>query len=149
MPPFALDRSWHFDVAPTDFWDVLERTADYPRWWRWLREFDSDGLEEGTSARCVVRGPFPYSLNFTVNVVEIERGRLVRTDVTGDLVGPAHLEVAPDGDGCTARLVWQLELCSPVLRELARWGRPLMEWGHGWVVDTGVRQFRRRALAFP
>ena len=146
VKPFGFDRSWTFPVPPADLWDILLRTDDYPRWWRWLREFESDGLTEGAAARCVVRGPFPYSLNFTVNVLEIGPGRLVRTEVTGDLAGPARLEIAADGDGSAARLLWELELCSPVLRELARWARPLMEWGHGWVVDNGVRQFRSRAL---
>ena len=28
----------------------------------------------------------------------------------------------------------------------ALFGRPLMQWGHEWVVATGVGQFRRRAL---
>jgi hypothetical protein len=141
--PFTFDRSWTFPVAPDALWDVLTRTDDYTTWWRWLREFDAGELTEGTAARCVVRGPFPYSLNFTVNVVEIETSRSVRTEVSGDLAGPARLEIEPDGDGSTARLAWEVELCSPMLRELARWARPLMEWGHGWVVDNGVRQFRR------
>jgi len=143
MKPFAFDRSWRFPVAPESLWRVLERTDDYRSWWRWLREFDSDGLVVGSASRCAVRGPFPYSLNFTVHVREVVPAALVRTEVTGDLAGPARLEIAADGDGSTARLAWELELCSPLLRELARWARPLMEWGHGWVVDNGVRQFRR------
>jgi hypothetical protein len=143
MRPFTFDRSWDFAVAPEELWAVLQRTDEYTTWWRWLREFEAGELAEGTAARCVVRGPFPYSLNFTVNVVEIVPSQLVRTEVTGDLAGPARLEVQPDAAGCTARLVWEVEACSPILRELARWARPLMEWGHGWVVDNGVRQFRR------
>jgi hypothetical protein len=147
MRPFTFDRTWEFTAAPDALWDVLGRTDDYPRWWRWLREFDSDGLDVGSASRCVVRGPFPYSLAFTVHVRVVEPAVLVDTEVTGDLAGPARLEIAPNGDGSTARLVWEVELCPPLLREMARWARPLMEWGHGWVVDNGVRQFRTRALA--
>ena len=143
MRPFTFDRSWTFPVPPEELWEVLQRTDDYPRWWRWLREFDAGELTEGTPARCVVRGPFNYSLNFTVNVIEVVPSQLVRTEVTGDLAGPARLEIEPAAEGCTARLAWEVELCPVPLRELARWARPLMEWGHGWVVDNGVRQFRR------
>lgn len=143
VKPFAFDRTWTFPDTPDELWAILQRTDEYRAWWRWLREFDTDGLVEGGSARCVVRGPFPYSLNFTVHVRKVEECHLVETEVTGDLAGPARLEIEPDGNGSRARLVWSVELCSPLLRELARWARPLMEWGHGWVVDNGVRQFRR------
>jgi hypothetical protein len=44
------------------------------------------------------------------------------------------------------RLAWEMELCRPVLRAAARFGRPVMEWGHDWVVTTGVEQFLDRAL---
>jgi hypothetical protein len=45
-----------------------------------------------------------------------------------------------------ARLAWEMELGRPVLRAAARFGRPVMEWGHDWVVANGVEQFLRRAL---
>jgi thiol:disulfide interchange protein len=43
-------------------------------------------------------------------------------------------------------LVWEMELRRPVLRTAARFGRPVMEWGHDWVVSTGFEQFCRSAL---
>jgi hypothetical protein len=55
--------------------------------------------------------------------------------------------VAPAGDsGSVARLAWEMELHRPMLRSAARFGRPVMEWGHDWVVANGVEQFRRRGL---
>ena len=75
-------------------------------------------------------------------------GRLVDAVVEGDLAGPARLEVdaAENGPGSVVRLAWDMELCRPVLRAAARVGRPVMEWGHDWVVTNGVEQFVRRAL---
>jgi hypothetical protein len=81
-----------------------------------------------------------------VHVQRLVPEELVETVVTGDLVGPACLEIASEESGSTARLSWQLELRDPALKLAARIARPLMEWGHDWVVSTGVRQFRRRAL---
>jgi hypothetical protein len=91
----------------------------------------------------VVRAPLPYSLRFTVEVLEVVPNRLVDARVSGDLDGPARLEVAPRGDGSSARLVWAVEVRKPLLRSAARWARPAMEWGHDWVVSSGIRQFRR------
>jgi hypothetical protein len=114
--------------------------------WPWLRGFESGGVEEGRTTHCTVRAPLPYSLRFSVTVLRVEPARLIETEVGGDIAGPARLEMGPAPEGSTARLVWSVEVRDPVLRAGARLGRPLMEWGHEWVVANGVNQFRRRAL---
>jgi uncharacterized protein YndB with AHSA1/START domain len=154
LAPFRFDRTWTFDVPPGELWAVLVRTDDFRRWWPWLRELSGDGLVPGGRNRCIVRAPIPYTLRFTVAVDELVPGRLVGAEVDGDLAGPARLEIAPaespgpggGGGGSTVRLAWEMELRRPVLRAAARVGRPVMEWGHDWVVGSGVEQFLRRAL---
>ena len=145
---FRFDRTWTFDVAPDELWRVLERTDEFPRWWPWLRELSGDGLVAGGRTECVVRAPIPYTLRFTVGVRAVLPGRLVDAVVEGDLAGPARLEIdaAENNPGSVVRLAWDMELCRPVLRAAARVGRPVMEWGHDWVVTNGVEQFVRRAL---
>jgi uncharacterized protein YndB with AHSA1/START domain len=144
--PFRFDRRFTFDVAPAVFWDVVTRTDQYPSWWSWLREFDSDGLRAGQTARCVIRAPLPYVLRFDVHVERVVDGELVATRIDGDLEGPARLEVASAPGGCIARLLWSLELRDRVLRRFALVGRPAMSWAHDRIVDVGVRQFEERAL---
>jgi hypothetical protein len=144
--PFVFDRAWTFPVPAGELWSVLERTDRYPEWWTWLRELDADGLRPGAVAHCTIRPPLPYALRFRVELDQVEPGRLVAGQVRGDLHGPARLEIHPDGEGCQARLVWELRLGSPVLRRLSLVARPAMVWGHDRVVALGVRQFRHRAL---
>ena len=144
--PFRFDRSWSFDVPPSDLWTAISRTEDFTTWWPWLRHFDLDTLAEGATARCVVQAPIPYRLRFRVRVRRVIPLELIDTVVSGDLAGPARLEVAPHELGSSVRLKWEVELRDPVLRVSSLIARPVMEWGHNWVVDTGVRQFRRRAL---
>jgi hypothetical protein len=145
--PFTFDRRWDFAVPPDELWATLSRTDEYPDWWSWLREFDADGLEQGATARCVIRAPLPYALRFTVHVHQAVKAELVDTVIHGDLEGPARLEIAPSGPGgSTARLTWALVLRDPVLRRLAVVGRRAMTWGHDRVVASGLRQFEQRAL---
>lgn len=149
IAPFTFDRAFEFAVPPDAVWDLLNRTDRYPAWWGWLRVFDVDGtagLVEGAEARCVVRGPLPYALRFTVAVRKVVPARLVETEVSGDIEGPARLELDPTGGGTSARLVWAVRVVDPALRATARVARPLMEWGHDWVVNRGVRAFRREAV---
>jgi uncharacterized protein YndB with AHSA1/START domain len=146
--PFEFDRSWTFEVAPEALWAALTDVEQYPVWWPWLRRFEAggDALTEGTVARCTVKAPLPYALDFTVAIVDVEPLRRVEALVDGDLRGPARLLVGPDREGARATLQWEVELRDRVLRTASRLARPLMEWGHDWVVDSGVRQFRAKAL---
>lgn len=149
LAPFRFDQTWTFDVGPGEMWAVLERTGDFRRWWPWLRELSGDGLVPGGRNVCVVRAPISYTLRFTVTVRELVPGRFVAADVDGDLAGPARLEIGPAGKrrgGARVRLTWEMELRRPMLRTAARFGRPVMEWGHDWVVANGMRQFLGRAL---
>jgi hypothetical protein len=147
--PFRFDRRWAFDVPADRLWESLTRTDDYRRWWPWLRELSGDGLVPGGRSTCVVRAPIPYTLRFTVEIVDLVPGQRIDAVVKGDLAGPAHLEVRSLGAsrrGSEVRLSWQMKLQRPVLRAAARVGRPVMEWGHDWVVSTGFEQFCRDAL---
>jgi uncharacterized protein YndB with AHSA1/START domain len=147
MPaPFTFDRTWTFAVPPEKLWHTVGRTDEFPGWWSWLRELDADGLRPGTTARCVVQAPLPYTLRFDVRVLDAVEHRLVDTEVTGDLHGPARLEMGPRPEGSHARLVWSLQLRNPVLRSLSVVARPAMVWAHDRVVELGVAQFERRAL---
>jgi uncharacterized protein YndB with AHSA1/START domain len=140
---FRLDRTFLFDHRPAVVWAALSSPADYPRWWSWLRAIDADELAEGTTAHCLIRAPIPFSLRVDLNVERVVPERRIEVSAGGDLRGPATLELEAHADGAAARLTWDLEP-RRVPRFLA--SGPLLRWGQDWVVDTGVRQFRRRAL---
>ncbi len=111
-----------------------------------MRTFDSPGLVEASASVCEVRAPVPYTLRFEVTILSIVPERLVVTRVSGDLEGPARLDLAAHSEGSEAGLSWDLEVREPLLRAGAWAARPLMEWGHNWIIESGVRQFRRKAL---
>ncbi len=150
LRPFVFDRTFEFPVSRDELWKVLDRPADYPGWWTWLRRFDLDGgdggIGEGAVAACTVQGPLPYALRFDVELAEVVPGELVTAEVTGDIEGPARLELDDALGGCTARLLWRVQVRNSGLRAASVVGRPLMQWGHDVVVARGVAQFRRKAL---
>ena len=94
----------------------------------------------------VIQAPLPYQLRCTVRVDVAEPPHRLCTTVDGDLAGPARLELVPDGDGAWARLAWTLEVQAPLLRTLARVGRPAMAWAHDRIVERGLVQFEGHAL---
>ncbi len=114
--PFCFDRTWWFPVPPDQLWAVFNRTDQYSQWWSWLKEFDTEGFVVGTTAHFVIQSPLPYALRCTIHVDEMRPAEVIVTTVTGDLEGPARLEIGDATDGCTARLVWALTPGNPMLR---------------------------------
>jgi uncharacterized protein YndB with AHSA1/START domain len=146
--PWAIrsDRRYRFGVPPEDLWHALGRTGDYRRWWPWLRRLDDAAFEAGAVWRCEVQPPLPYSVRFELHLEEVEAPRFITATVHGDITGHAAIDVHPAVEGSELRLVAMLAPGSSVLRSIARIAPPVVRFGHDWVIDTGLRQFRRRAL---
>jgi hypothetical protein len=61
--------------------------------------------------------------------------------VRGDLDGTATLCLGEAPDGTEVTLAWEVRLAHPVLRVVEPLARPLLVWGHNWVVDEGIEAF--------
>jgi len=140
------ERRFRFDATPAALWAALGSVEEYPRWWPWLRRFDARALAPGEEWRCTVKPPLPYVVRFTITFDELEPERRIEATVTGDIDGPAHLVIEPDGDGSAVTLISSLRPTNAVLRAAAIVGRPLVSYGHDWVLDIGAGQFAARAL---
>lgn len=147
--PFAYRRTFVLPGPVGEVWSSLERLDDYQRWWPWLVGFELGDIAAGTTATCTVQAPLPYRLHFAVDLVTVEAGRLVDGVVSGDLAGPARLELAPAGSGSLATLAWQLEPHGRLIRLLDAVARPVLRWGHDRIVTAGLRQFVSGALGAP
>ena len=138
---FDSDRRWDFEESVDSLWWRISQVEDYTRWWPWLRRFDPGaGLVDGASWRCEVAPPLPYVVRFRLELVVVGPGE-VHTSVRGDIRGEAHLVLRDHDQGCSARLHSRLAPAHPVLRGAGRVARPVVEWGHDWVLDQGLRQF--------
>ena len=145
------DRRHRFDVDRDALWEAIASPADFARWWPWLRRFDGERLAAGERWDCTVQPPLPYTLRFALEIDDVVPGELVTARVSGDLRGSARLEVrdlsGPQGPRSEIRLRSQLAPTNPVLRTFASVARPVVRFGHDWVLDTGVQQFRSRGLS--
>jgi hypothetical protein len=139
------DRRYRFAVAPEPRGTAIAETAEYQRWWPWLKAFEAEGLAVGEVWRCAVRPPLPYTVRFTIRLDEVVQPSLVAATVRGDIAGTARVEVEADGDGCAVRLRSSLAPGGRVFGLVAGIARPIVRRGHDWVLDTGARQFAERA----
>jgi hypothetical protein len=138
------DRRWSFPVAGEVLWDEISRVDLYRTWWPWLAGFDGEALEVGETWTCLVQPPLPYALRFTVALDEVIPKRRVAATIAGDITGDASLEVTDTTSGCNARLVSSLAPGNRLLRAVAIVARPMVRYGHDWVLDNGAHQFAAR-----
>ena len=142
------DRTFSFPVEPAALWTALTSVDRYQSWWPWLRRFDGTSFTEGARWRCAVRAPLGYPVRFEVVLSDVVAGRSATATVSGDIAGPARLEVRPaDGGGSRLRLQSTLASKRWLLRAIARLAPPVARFGHDRLLATGVRQFRSEALA--
>lgn len=141
------DRCWEVPREPDAVWDLMGRTGRYRDWWPWLGHFDADGgLRAGARWRCTVRPPLPYELSFDLHLHSVRPGEGAAAEVRGDVEGSAQLLLRPAGRGTSVRLVSELRPANPLLRSVATVAPSVAQWGHDWVLSTGMRQFTGRAL---
>ena len=121
----------------------------YSSWWPWLRRFDpGTGFQPDARWRCEVAPPLPYVVRFVLTLEQVDAPQRAVARVSGDIGGAATLTIEPGpGGGTRARLVSQLAPTNPLLRSVGALARPMVEWGHDWVLDQGQRQFARSLVA--
>lgn len=141
------DQRFTFSENPEEVWAVMARTSAYTAWWPWLRRFEARGLVVSDVWSCHIQPPLPYFLRFTITLDDVVPVRSARAIVAGDITGTASLTLdATDGGGSEARLISELAPSAAVLRAFAVVARPLVVWGHDWVMAEGIRQFRAKGL---
>ncbi len=135
------DRTYRYELTPFELWQRLSDVRQFPTWWPWLRTFDAGALRPGEIWRCTVQPPLPYAVRFTLTIDEVDELALVRATARGDIEGTARIDVEQRGDGSELRLRAALRPCKQSMRAMSLLARPLVTFGHHWVLDTGARQF--------
>ena len=134
-----------FDAPPDFVWESLTRTDLFEEWWSWIRDvrLDGDALTEGSTISFTIDPPIPYRMTISVLVVEAERGRFLRGDISGDLEGDATFELTGEGGSSDVRIAWEVHIKSPVIRPVIVIARPILLRAQAWAVDVALRGFRR------
>jgi hypothetical protein len=138
------DRRYVLDVTPETVWTAMSDVDQYQRWWPWLARFDGTALETGQRWHCVVQPPLPYRVSFTVILEQVDTAVTAAATLRGDIVGEARIDLVGNGASSELRLRSSLAPSRPALQALAAVARPVVTFGHNWVLDTGARQFADR-----
>lgn len=140
------ERRYHLDASRAEVWRTLTRVERYQSWWPWLEQFDGTAFATGETWCCVVKPQMPYRLRFQITLDDVVNAERAQARLDGDIEGYAQLVLTDVRHGCELMLRSELEAARGAAKTLVRWMPWVASFGHDWVIDTGARQFRTRAL---
>lgn len=140
---YLFRSEWRVEAAPDDVYTALADVAGYPNWWRQVR---SARWIDDRSGELTCRSLLPYDLTFVIErVVEDPESRILRGELTGDLIGTSQWTVDADGDGGATVAVFDEDVSvgRRMLRAAGVVARPALTFNHGLMMRSGEAGLRR------
>jgi uncharacterized membrane protein len=143
---YHFRTEWRFHAPLERVWSVVLDIERYPGWWknfRRVRIVRGDGRSIGSIIECEVRGSLPYSLNYSVEVIEAEQNHHILLRSTGGLVGSGRWVFNVDAPGvASAVYFWDVATTNPVLNLIAPLARNALARNHQQVMANGYAALR-------
>ncbi len=121
-------------ATPGEVWGALEKSEDWPDWWRWLvhaevlEEGDEQGL--GRRVRNRVSTPLGYRLTYDGTATRLVEPSLLEFIATGDLAGTGQLRIVGKAAETDITFHWMVATTRRWMNLLVPIARPLFAWNH-------------------
>jgi uncharacterized protein YndB with AHSA1/START domain len=140
-PQFHLVTRWEIAAPVETVWDELNTPQRWPEWWRAVlavQQLDAaDGNGLGAYWRMRWRTALPYSLEFNMRTVRVERHALLEGRADGELSGVGRWQFESLGQTTRVRYDWIVDVTQRWMRPLVPVARPIFAWNHDVVMAWG------------
>jgi hypothetical protein len=143
---------WNIDGTIEEAAEVLEDIEGLTQWWPSVYLsmvlLDPGGKKGiGKTVRFLTRGWLPYSLDWTLRVVESESPHRFVIEAEGDFVGRGIWRLTQVGNRAEIVYDWEVRADKPLLKFLSCVLKPLFGANHRWAVSerwVGIHWRRAR-----
>jgi hypothetical protein len=150
---YSFATKWTFNFPIHEVWQVIGDICRYPEIWSDFRRVKvrvGDGRAVGSIIDAETRGRLPYSLNYTLEVVESDEPHHVLLKSTGDLVGTGRWELRENGPTETrVTYYWKVATTNPILNLLAPLFKGALARNHDEVMARGYDAFSNELRSSP
>lgn len=141
MARFRCTSEWEVDAPVERAWDALLDVGAWPTWWRGFRAVErldgGDPSGVGMRIRQQWRSLLPLTTVIDLEIVRVERHRILAGRASGDMDGTCTWEFEPTGDRTLVRFVldveptrWWMRLPVPFAGRAFAWNvGAIMRWG--------------------
>jgi uncharacterized protein YndB with AHSA1/START domain len=150
---------WQVDAPHELVYEILKEGKDYPHWWPDVyltADYQPSGRADGIGARTtfLTKGWLPYRLQWTAELIRLEKPKTIEIAATGDFVGRGVWRLEPLDEAEMRTRVsfdWRLRADKPLLRWFSPVFKPIFEWNHQWAMARGYESLcreieRRRSI---
>jgi hypothetical protein len=144
---YVFRTVWRVAGTVAEVRDVLADGPSLPRWWpavylavEPLKDGDDSGC--GSEIALFTKGWLPYTLRWTLRVVEPITDTGFALTATGDLDGTGRWTFTPDGSEVVITYDWRVSAGKPLLRRLTWLLRPMFAANHHWAMARGEESLR-------
>ena len=144
---YAFLTVWRVAGTVAEVRAVLADGLSLPRWWpavyldvEVLAENDADG--RGGELALFTTGWLPYTLRWTLRLVEPVSDAGFALTAVGDLDGTGRWTFAQDGPEVEIVYDWRVSASKPLLRRLTWLLRPVFAANHRWAMARGEESLR-------
>jgi hypothetical protein len=144
---YHLVTRWRIPGTVDEVAAISHNVAEVVRWWpavylqvEELAPGDADRV--GMIVRVMTKGWLPYTLRWTLRVVEAHYPYTFTIDVWGDLAGRGVCTIAQAGDAVRVTYDWRVRAEKPLLRLLSCVLKPIFAANHAWAMRMGERSLR-------
>lgn len=142
---YHFETRWTFDATRDEVWSVISNIRSYPDIWSDFKRVQvrvGDGRSVGSIIDAETRGSLPYSLKYTLEVLEATEPAHLLLKSTGDLQGTGRWELTPAGEHRTDVVYyWDVTTTRRVLNLLAPIAKPFLARNHDQVMARGREAF--------
>lgn len=138
---------WQVEGTVDEVSAIIMDTDSLPRWWPSVylaATVLQTGQQDGTRrvVKLHTRGWLPYSLDWTLRVIESRRPYGLTLEAEGDFRGQGIWHFVQEGAHVLMRYDWRIRADKPLLRLLSFALKPVFAANHRWAMKRGEESLR-------
>lgn len=147
MASYRFLTTWCLDAPIGEVWAAIYDAERWPEWWKGVRSVQElePGGEDGVGSvtRHRWKGLLPYTVEFELRTIRVERPFLLEGVASGELSGEGRWRLA-EGQGTIVVYEWNVHTTKGWMNVLAPVARPVFAWNHDFVMRQGGEGLARR-----
>lgn len=154
MTRYRFLTTWLLDAPREAVWDTIYDAERWPRWWRGVKKVDIVGQGAGGVGdvwRSSWRSVLPYTLDFEVEIVRLDRPNILEGRATGELDGSGVWRVYESPLGTASTWEWHVGTTAAWMNVFGSLARPIFAANHQKVMRWGgegvARELECRLIA--
>jgi uncharacterized protein YndB with AHSA1/START domain len=141
---YTFVTTWKIPAPLSEVWAQLADVEGWPAWWKGVKNVEVITLAPenagiGTKVKSQWKSWLPYTISFSIEVIDLDPGKKLSVAARGDLNGVGTWELHEKAGTTTATYTWSVSTAKPWMNLVAPIAKPLFAHAHHTIMRWGER----------